>query len=123
MKACVDNESPTSLNINCYKTAILKNPPPLLFVIYYWKYFFRKSLHPRPRRGLASGSSGNVDIVLFGNYDPEANIDLIGTKLSAISKYPKEDNVVSGSQSVRNHTFYQNSSYNRGPRGIKYLSK
>ena len=31
--------------------------------------FCRKSLHPRPRRGLSSRNCGNIDLVLYGNYD------------------------------------------------------
>merc|ERR1719412_3083481 len=33
------------------------------------EYIRRKSLHPRPRRGLSAGASGNIDIVLYGKYE------------------------------------------------------
>ena len=40
-------------------------------LIKYIYVYFRKSLYPRPRRGLSARDSGNIDLVLYGNYSIE----------------------------------------------------
>ena len=51
-------------------------PPPLFrneidTVIKYIYVYFRKSLYPRPRRGVSARDSGNIDLILYGNYSQE----------------------------------------------------
>ena len=37
----------------------------------YIYVYFRKSLYPRPRRGVSARDSGNIDLILCGNYSQD----------------------------------------------------
>ena len=69
--------------------------------LYFKIYISRKSLHPRPRRGLSSRSGGNVDLILFGNYERKTNIESIGTQSIAISTHSKEYATLSDTEPLK----------------------